>query len=142
MAKFCSNCGKEVDEKAVVCVKCGVALVPDYNLVKENKPKKGKGIASMILGIVAIIYTFSAFSALSLDITELLSEFDEVYNSAFNFGYAIGLVIIQLSCAITGICLACSERSKTKNGFNTAGFWLSLISIILCAILFALVLVR
>ena len=26
MAKFCSNCGNQVDEKAVVCVKCGVSL--------------------------------------------------------------------------------------------------------------------
>ena len=24
--KFCPNCGAQVDEKAVVCVKCGVAL--------------------------------------------------------------------------------------------------------------------
>ena len=24
--RFCSNCGAQVDEKAVVCVKCGVAL--------------------------------------------------------------------------------------------------------------------
>ncbi|MDR0829371.1 MAG: TM2 domain-containing protein [Prevotellaceae bacterium] len=28
MAKFCPSCGAEVNEQAVVCVKCGVALQP------------------------------------------------------------------------------------------------------------------
>lgn len=26
--KYCSNCGKEIDEKAVICVNCGVAQQP------------------------------------------------------------------------------------------------------------------
>ena len=25
---FCTNCGAEIDDKAVVCVKCGVAVRP------------------------------------------------------------------------------------------------------------------
>ena len=25
---FCTNCGAEIDDKAVVCVKCGVAVKP------------------------------------------------------------------------------------------------------------------
>jgi hypothetical protein len=28
---FCSNCGNEVSEKAVICIKCGVSLKPEEN---------------------------------------------------------------------------------------------------------------
>ncbi len=28
---YCSNCGKEVSDKAVVCIHCGVALKPEFN---------------------------------------------------------------------------------------------------------------
>lgn len=34
---FCSNCGKEIDDNAVVCVHCGCATA---NLQKENVPNK------------------------------------------------------------------------------------------------------
>ena len=36
--KFCSNCGEQIDEKAVICVKCGVPVgnssisnIPNYD---------------------------------------------------------------------------------------------------------------
>lgn len=34
---FCSNCGKEIDEKAVVCVHCGCAV--RNNAVLNKQPK-------------------------------------------------------------------------------------------------------
>ncbi len=34
---FCSNCGKEIDDKAVVCVHCGCAT---KNHVQQQKPNK------------------------------------------------------------------------------------------------------
>ena len=34
--KYCYNCGAQVDEKAVVCVKCGVAL-NNVNQADNNK---------------------------------------------------------------------------------------------------------
>jgi hypothetical protein len=38
---FCPNCGAEVSEKAVVCVKCGVALnnTTQRNILSEPQPK-------------------------------------------------------------------------------------------------------
>jgi len=30
---FCPNCGNEVSEKAVVCVKCGVGLRPEFTQI-------------------------------------------------------------------------------------------------------------
>ena len=50
---YCSNCGKKVDPKAVVCVGCGCSL---------KKRGNGFGIASMILGLVGLFYALCAFS--------------------------------------------------------------------------------
>lgn len=46
MAKFCSNCGNKLDEKAYVCPKCGVKVCND------NKNEKGKSkVCAGLLGI-------------------------------------------------------------------------------------------
>jgi len=42
---FCTNCGKEIDDKAVVCVGCGVATQ-----IQSEIPKQGKSyIATLLL---------------------------------------------------------------------------------------------
>jgi len=81
--KFCSNCGEQIDEKAVICVKCGVPVGnsaisnnydqnynqnynqnydPNYNSnynqsYQNNVPKQGHGAAtaSLVLGIIGLI---------------------------------------------------------------------------------------
>lgn len=129
---YCPNCGKEVNEKAVVCVKCGVALNNNYaNMQINNKPKRGKGIASMVLGIIAVIYCLNAFSVFD----ELGNELYK-YSSTEQFGFALGFVLIQSALAIVGICLSVSERKNFKNGFNTSGFWLAIASFAMIAFQF------
>lgn len=59
MAKYCSNCGSEVDENAVVCVKCGCAIQKEENnynnnpIVNTTNPK-----TSLILGILGIVFAW------------------------------------------------------------------------------------
>jgi TM2 domain-containing membrane protein YozV len=54
MAKFCPNCGNEVNENQAVCLKCGVSLSNqqnnNYNNVNTNPNAKSK-IAAGLLGI-------------------------------------------------------------------------------------------
>ena len=56
MAKFCTHCGTEVSDDAVICVNCGCAI--------EQKPAApaaapaGKIQVSVILGIVGIIFAW------------------------------------------------------------------------------------
>ncbi len=122
---YCSNCGKKIDEKAVICIHCGCA-------VEKNIPKRyyGKGIASMVLGILGLLFAIAAFGNLE-DLYEIAYE-----GSAYQVGYAIGTVLIQSIFAIISICLAITERKKEKNGFNTAGFWLSITIFVIIAIQF------
>lgn len=119
---FCQNCGKKIDEKAVICIGCGCAV--------KRRGTKGKGIASMVLGIISVFYSLISFLTI-LDGEITLYGY---YSSAEKVGYAIGVSLIQSVLATISICLATSERKNNKNGFNTSGLWLSISSFILIAI--------
>ena len=58
MSKFCSNCGKEVNENQDVCLNCGVRI--NNNTVVNNTEDKVDKNASVgfILGLVSIIAWF------------------------------------------------------------------------------------
>jgi len=47
MAKFCSNCGNQIDEKAEICPKCGVRVMPPV-----YTEKKSSGISAVLSAIV------------------------------------------------------------------------------------------
>ena len=49
MAKFCSYCGNEVHEQAVVCVRCGCPIPQQPNT-------QNKSYVSLILGIIGIVF--------------------------------------------------------------------------------------
>lgn len=125
---YCSNCGKEVDKNAVICIHCGCALNNNTHVKKGNG--HGKGIASMVLGIIGIFFSLAAFGNLD-DLSYVLYD-----DAGYKFGYALGTILIQTILAIIAICLSVSERKTEKNGFNTAGFWLSIAIFALDAIQF------
>ena len=49
MAKFCSNCGKELNENQDVCLNCGVSIKRNNQL--NNNPNAKAKIAAGLLGI-------------------------------------------------------------------------------------------
>ncbi|HWP50212.1 MAG TPA: zinc ribbon domain-containing protein [Clostridia bacterium] len=55
---FCKNCGKEIDDKAVICVHCGVAA-NDEALNPEDKPSIGLNILSFFIPLVGLILYFA-----------------------------------------------------------------------------------
>ncbi len=124
---YCSNCGEKVDEKAVICVHCGCEL-------KKRSGRNGKGIASMVLGIIGLFYALCAF----INIVDLGSYLDYA-NFSYQIGFAIGYVLIQSVLSVIGFILAMVERKTKKTGFNTAGFWLTLVTFVIIAIQFIIV---
>ena len=63
MAKFCTNCGKELPENAAICVNCG-------NMIGNNKKEKKKGLPTwaivlIVIGCVVLIpiIIFAIFAA-------------------------------------------------------------------------------
>jgi len=51
MSKFCSNCGKEVDEKAYVCLGCGAKIESAPQNQVNNDPEAKSRVAAGLLGI-------------------------------------------------------------------------------------------
>jgi len=51
--KYCSNCGAEVNEAAVVCVKCGVAVAPQRNL--NDAPSAGYAVLGFFFPLIGLI---------------------------------------------------------------------------------------
>lgn len=52
---FCKNCGAEIDDKAVVCIKCGVPTAPvksTYGGPKEPAPKRTAAFVCGLLGFL------------------------------------------------------------------------------------------
>ena len=72
----------------------------------EEKKSNGFAIASLVLGIVSIVFTF------------------------------IGLSWLGLILGIVGIILAVNAKKKNPSGMATAGLVLSIIGTVLCALMF------
>lgn len=52
---FCSNCGKEIDDKAVVCVNCGCAVGKRPNSSKPDAPSAGFAVIGFLVPLVGLI---------------------------------------------------------------------------------------
>jgi len=75
MAKFCTNCGKELDENAALCLNCGV-LVGNTNNNQNKEKKKGLPTWAIVLIIVG--------SLLLLPIIVLIIFFIFAFNTVNN----------------------------------------------------------
>jgi len=88
MAKFCPNCGKELDEKSAICINCGVLLNNNGTNTKNNKKRKGMPTWALVLIIVGTIIlipiicvtiiavsTFSFFTTTGI-VEEILGEME------------------------------------------------------------------
>lgn len=113
MSKFCYNCGNELDEKAYVCVKCGVLVAEDKvdNNVNNNVDKGSFGwavlgffvpLVGLILflvwrsdrplsskkagigALVSVIVNFIVF-VLAFFLILGVSFFDEIDDSSYDF---------------------------------------------------------
>lgn len=129
---YCSNCGNKVDEKAYICVNCGIILKNDEKkIVQKKENSNGIGIASMIIGILSLFFCLSTFF---VDISEV-----GMYTKLIDrFFYAIGFNLFQIILTIISFCLGMSGR---KNSFSRVGIILSFISLFLIVTEFIIILV-
>ena len=68
---YCRNCGKQIDDNAVLCVNCGVPtrkfnlLQQEMNVVQEKKVN-GLGVAGFVIGMISGFPLFLIFICLIL----------------------------------------------------------------------------
>lgn len=52
MNKFCTNCGKELNEEQNVCLNCGVNVI---NTTKQSESTDKNATVGLILGLISIV---------------------------------------------------------------------------------------
>lgn len=132
MGKFCSNCGKEINENADICLNCGILIKKDMKVkTKKNVvPGKGLSIASMILGIIATLIVLS-----SITTVYEISSFS-YYVETEAIVDLLSDIVLSLILSITGLVLSAIGFSKFKSGFNISGLILNSISVFLNIVIF------
>ena len=98
MSKICSNCGNEVHENAIICVKCGCAI-PKENTTQNSQPSFGSesiitvisqrmqidGIIWCVIGAVQILMSFLSPFTLIVGILNIISGYNDItYSQKFS----------------------------------------------------------
>lgn len=100
---FCKNCGKEIDDKASICIHCGVATNVSETVKVEEKKVNAFGIAGFVVSLVSLwlgmYFCVASIVGLALSIVGMVFAKKCRLN-----GFAIaGLVLGIISLAIWAI---------------------------------------
>lgn len=75
--KYCTNCGKEVHDNAVVCVHCGCRLNPNQAMSGIRLNTNRSLIKYILLSLITFgIYGLVVMSSISEDINTIASRYD------------------------------------------------------------------
>lgn len=103
MAKFCSNCGNELDEKAYICPKCGVKV--NSSVDTNAKSRVCAGLLGIFLGSFGVHNFYLGYTGKA--IAQLLI-------TLLSFFVLSG--ISALWGLIEGILILCGNINKDANG--------------------------
>ena len=56
---YCKKCGNKLKENDNFCIKCGNSVKETINNKVDSKKNNGKAVASLVLGIIALTFSFS-----------------------------------------------------------------------------------
>ena len=102
---FCTNCGKEIDDQAVICVHCGV---PTHNMIaqnvvniqEQNKKANAFGIAGFVVSLVSlwfgVYFCIPCFVGLGLSIAGMAKAKNCRLNGLAYAGLAISIFTILI----------------------------------------------
>lgn len=98
MSKFCSNCGKELNENQAVCLNCGVSVAKN-NYMQEKVDKNA--LVGFILGLISIVAWIIPLFGYPVTICSIVFS-SKGLNSTNNRGKAIaGLVLAIIFLVFT-----------------------------------------
>ena len=99
MAKFCSNCGNELDEKAYVCPKCGVKV--NNNVDSNAKSRVCAGLLGIFLGAFGVHNFYLGYTGKGIA---------QIFVTLFTCGIGAIWGLIE------GILILCGNINKDANG--------------------------
>lgn len=122
---FCKNCGKEISDKAIVCVNCGVAVTPLTPTVTPDQPADGK----KKFNVCALLGFIFSLVGIVVDTSLMFTEVSLLY----------GFTIAGFVLSIIGTVKA--KKLENGKGFGIAGIVISSVSFFLWVIIFLVVFV-
>ncbi len=119
---YCTNCGNKVDDKAYVCVNCGVILKNRSDSIRKKVKGNNNfvGVVSLLLGITAVTSSFSLF----LNDISKVGMYTELYERVV---YGVGFASISIFLTVISLIFALVKKSR----LNSVGLVLTLISVFL-----------
>ena len=95
---YCKNCGKEIDDKASVCIYCGVST--GYSEEGEVKKVNAFGIAGFVVSLVSlylgIYFCIASIVGLALSIVGILNAKKCRVNGLAIAGLVLGIVSLVI----------------------------------------------
>jgi len=129
MGKFCTHCGKELEEVAVYCMGCGFKVHEQRpTTVRQNSSSNNIviNIIGLVLGIIGFLYSVLSLAALE-DGIDMIGEYSEVTEI---FGYAIGFILIQgLFTLISVVINNTVKKDENNKNIVNATFVLNVIAL-------------
>lgn len=105
MMKYCTKCGKEIMEEAVICPSCGCKV---ESAKAENKPVSGLGIAAKVLMIISCVATGWLLIPLAWNIPMTVSLSNKLSRHE-PIGTGFKVCVLLFSNLLAGILLLCME---------------------------------
>ena len=146
--KYCSNCGAQIDEKAVICVKCGVPVasagtIQQQTNVPSGNSGHGASTASLVLGILgvisAVITLLIAIGIVSYNSSSYYGVYSS-YSSEYDLEKLItALFLVAVPGILSLIGLPLGVFCKRGSGAKIAGIVLNIIAISICVIEFIMI---
>ncbi len=120
---FCRNCGKEIDDKAVFCVHCGVAVTPvaapsAASAPADKKAVNGFAIAGLVLSLIGLFggnYGFLVPSILGL-IFGIIGMVKAKNYSAY--GLAIAALVVSIVAFVIWLIIWIAAFTIIAGGFG------------------------
>lgn len=98
---FCRNCGKEVNDNAVVCIHCGCSLDTKKEKQLSGESKTGLGVVlGIFLGLIGLIIGLCMYPA------ETIERKSFIKGWGIAFGVSLAIVLILYFAVFATMCSA------------------------------------
>ena len=103
---------------------------PVVQYVKPKIPGRGFGIASMVLGIIGLVYSISSLNTATKIANIVGNDYFGLYDVAFNIGAIIGILIFSVLSILALIFSSSARKRGYRNGVSTSGLVMGIIGVI------------